>query len=472
MKRYIILLVFFKFIMSFGNERVLNLEDDIFENIYQNNIQEKTLKKIKISQGRKIYGVEPLLINDDYFERYIKLVYDRLFIKDSNGNIKPSLVKNFKWLDKKSLYIELRDAIYFHNGDKLKSEDIKFSFEQFKNNNLKYLFSEIEEIKILDDKKLIIKLSEENNIFLEKLTYSVASIYKKKDQIVYGTGMYRIKSLENNSIILEKNEDYFENISDLIEKLEFYRVIEDKKRVISLFNEKVDAVLDIDIDTLESLEKFGIIDKNNIIEEKLLQISVISFGNKYKYSKNEKKTLRKILKKEKVPFIFKNMVNIEENKKDSTKIFSKNVNLKKRMDLIILNSDKNFRIAENIKSYLKRANIELNIIPYSFEAYMEKMKNKDYDLALYDISLAEEDAAFNITKIFLSDLNDYEMYNSLQPFLELLKHEKTIKKRNIILKKISNLIEKELPYIPIKNYRNYTIISDKIKKYYEEWEKR
>ncbi|MGY0393867.1 ABC transporter substrate-binding protein [Fusobacterium sp. SYSU M8A802] len=471
MKKYIILFIF-KFIISFANKLPLDLEDNFFDDIYQENIQEKALKNIKISQGRKISNLNPILINDDYSKRFVNLVYNRLFIKDNNGEIKPSLVKEFKWLDEKNLYIELKSDIYFHNGDELEAKDIKFSLEQLKNNNLKYLFSEIMEIKILDDKKLVIKLSEEDNTFLEKLTYDVTSIVKIKGQKIYGTGKYYVKSLKNNSIVLRENKDYFEEVA-LVEELQFYSDIKDQKRLISLFNERVDAVLDIDEETLEYGEKFKIIDENSvIIEDKTVRISVLSFGQKYRYSRAEKEDLRRVLGKEKTPFFPKELINIDEREKNTKANSSKNISLKKSIDLMILNTDKNIKEAEEIKSYFKRANIELNILPHNFESYSQKMKNKDYDLALYDISIVGNDILFNIAKIFLKDLEEYEVYNSLKPFFKLLKQEKTAKGREIILKKMLGLIQKELPYIPIKNHKDYMIISEKVERYYKEWEKK
>lgn len=471
MKKYIILFIF-KFIISFANKLPLDLEDNFFNDIYQENIQEKSLKKIKISQGRKISNLNPILINDDYSKRFVNLVYDRLFVKDSGGKIKPNLVKEFKWLDEKNLYIELKSDIYFHNGDELEAKDIKFSLEQLKNNNLKYLFSEIMEIKILDDKKLVIKLSEEDNTFLEKLTYDVTSIVKIKGQKIYGTGKYYVKSIKNNSIVLGENRDYFEEVA-LVEELEFYSDIKDQKRLISLFNERTDVALDIDEDTLKYGEKFKIIDESNIIiEEKSIRISVLSFGNEYKYSREEKEALIKILEKEKVPFFPKELIKFKEDKKNNSKNFSKNINLKNNIGLTILNTDKNIKEAEELQSYFQKRGIKLNILPHNLESYNQKMKNKNYDLALYDISIVGNDILFNIAKILLKDLEEYEVYNSLQPFFKLLKQEKTTKGREIILRKILILIKKELPYIPIKKHKNYMIISEKVERYYKEWEKR
>lgn len=201
MKKYIILLIF-NFSLIFANEIKTENFDDLFEETYiEEEVKEEKIKDIKIKQGMKITNLNPVLINDVYSSRIVKFVYNNLFIKNKNGDIEPWLVKDYKWINEKELYLELREDVYFHNNDPLTSKDIKNSLEYLKNNgNLKTLFSEIVNIKILDNKKLIIKLSKENNIFLEMLTYNIASIFKIKDGKIYGTGEYFVKSFEKTAL--------------------------------------------------------------------------------------------------------------------------------------------------------------------------------------------------------------------------------------------------------------------------------
>lgn len=467
MKKYVILLIL-RCLLSFGESLPVDAYDGLFDDVFQENIVNK---RIKITQGIKISNLNPVMINDNYSKRVIDLIYDTLFEKDKNGQIIPELVKNYSWIDEKTLYLELRNNVYFHNGDELRSEDVRLSLEQLKNSNLKYLFSEIMTIKILDDKKLVIKLSEEDNTFLEKLTYEVTSIIKIENKKIYGTGKYYVDRITKDGLLLKKNNSYFDKNFG-VEELEFISDIQDQKRIIDLFNEETDIVLDIDQATLDHYKDIGIIDKSSaIFKEKLINSLILTFGNKNRYSREEKRLIKSILEKDDILFFPQELSKLEIKKDEYIiKNLLKYKELKREFDLMILNTDKNLEEAQNLKRAFKKVGIKLNILPHNLESYNQKFKNKDYDIALYNISVVGDNILFNIAKIFLNDLENYEIYNSLNPFFRLLKQEKVTSKREIILVKIINLISKEIPYIPIKHYKNYVVISEKVQNYYKNWE--
>ena len=468
MKKYIILLMF-NFLLSFGND--FPIEENLFEDIYIENTSKQDIKKLKITQGVKISNLNPVSINDSYSKRIINFVYDTLFFKDEKGNIQSRLLKNYNWINNKELYLELKNNICFHNGDLLNSYDVKTSLEQLKNSNLKYLFSGIMRIKILDNNKLLIELSEEDNTFLEKLTYGITSIVKIKNEKIYGTGQYYIKSFQNDSIILKRNDNYYDKNKVLIEELEFSYDIQDKQRLISLFNDEIDVALDIDQNALNYGKDYEIIDDDNfILEEKSFKTLALIFGNKYKYSRENKEVMNNIIEREAISFFPQNSLNLKEYKNDSTNISSSQLkNMKKKIDLMILNTDKNIEIANQMKKSFEKFGIELNILPHNLESYNQKCKDKDFDVALFDILMISDDTIFNIAKVFLNDLENYEIYNSLLPFFKLLKQEKRADRREIIQIKILDLINKELPYIPIKHYKNYMVVSSDLKNIIKGW---
>lgn len=473
MKKYIILLIF-SFSLIFAKEIQTETLEDLFEETYTEEVQEKEIEDVKIIQGMKITNLNPTLINDSYSGRVINFVYDNLFIKNKNGDIEPYLVDNYHWINEKELYLELKENIYFHNNDLLTSNDVKNSLEYLKNNgNLKILFSEIISIKIIDDRRLIIKLSEENNIFLETLSYNIASIFKIKDGKIYGTGEYFVKSFENNDVILEKFDKYFKKTNS-VKTIYFSYEIQDSQRLVALFNEKIDVAMDIDDIALEYGNKYNIILEDSIkLKESGMKTLALVFGNKNIYSYEDKKTIENILEREAssfFPFQLSNeefsKINIKNDK------LLENIKLKSPINLMILNTDKNIKEANKIKNSFEKYNIKVNILPHNLESYNINLKNKNFDLTLYSISMVGEEVVFNIAKIFLNDLENREIYNSLKPFFKILKEEKRKENREIILDKILQLIYKELPYIPISHYSDYIVISPEYKQQYEEWGKR
>lgn len=47
---------------------------------------------------------------------------------DHLGNIVPSLVENFLWVDEKTLQLELRQGVYYHNGEYFSSDKVKLNY--------------------------------------------------------------------------------------------------------------------------------------------------------------------------------------------------------------------------------------------------------------------------------------------------------------------------------------------------------
>ncbi len=58
------------------------------------------------------------------------LIYDRLVDKDSDGNIVPALATEWEEIDDTTIRFHLRDDAYFHNGEKVTAEDVKYTIER------------------------------------------------------------------------------------------------------------------------------------------------------------------------------------------------------------------------------------------------------------------------------------------------------------------------------------------------------
>src|SRR4051812_46786057 len=59
-----------------------------------------------------------------------KSVFDSPLTYSADLKLSPNVIKEWKWLgeDGKSIELTFRDDVTFHNGDKLTSEDFRFSF--------------------------------------------------------------------------------------------------------------------------------------------------------------------------------------------------------------------------------------------------------------------------------------------------------------------------------------------------------
>ncbi len=56
------------------------------------------------------------------------IVYERIVQRQPDGSIAPKLCTSYEWADPLTLVFELRDDVYFSDGDKLHGEDVLYSF--------------------------------------------------------------------------------------------------------------------------------------------------------------------------------------------------------------------------------------------------------------------------------------------------------------------------------------------------------
>ncbi|MGL5797547.1 MAG: ABC transporter substrate-binding protein [Cetobacterium sp.] len=465
MKKYIYLILFiFKVSLSLS-QSTLNF-DTIQLDEYSGDRKIKS-DKLKIVQAIKISTIDPIYIKDQYSVRVVPYLYDTLFVYNDEGEIVPNLVDAWSWKDDGVLELQLKENIQFSNGDELLAVDVKKSIERMLEYGIfKDFFSDIEAVKIVDEKKLEIKLKRKNRMFLSMLTYYMCSITKNINETLYGTGPYTLEKITNKSVNFSRNDTHFKNY-DRPKKVEIVAEISERKRAILYFNEEVDVVLDATLKKITDWKKEGLVNKNAIAQkEKELDTVAIMFGNKdHKFEKrNVRKTILSLINKEElIEGIFSekraqtffptelfsaNLSKVSDEKRIHFNLENQKI-LKNEIEIMILNDDQSIKIANNLKIQLEKNGIKTKIIPHQQEAYLMKLEKRNYELAISSITFDKNYLVYNLGKIIKYDIRDKEMYNAILPFLELLKNEKDSANREQIYDKIVYLISKDVPYIPL-----------------------
>ncbi|MGB0405006.1 MAG: ABC transporter substrate-binding protein [Fusobacterium sp.] len=482
MKKYLLFIVFLiSNIISLGEDS--NIESIFMEEVRNEN---EVKNELNIIQSIKIQTLDPIKMRDQYSERAVKLIYDTLFnIED--GKVVPYLVKDYKWKDERTLFIELKDGVLFHNGEELSSTDVKFTFERFSEKGaLKDTFEEIRNIKIIDSKKLIMKLEEEDTMFLEKLTYVSGSIVKKTKRGITGSGRFYPIIFNNGQVVLKRYFKYFKGKS-IVKKIRFTHEINDKKKMTSLFDEGSDVAFDVSENAYNEAREEGIIPDDVLVRKNnLMESAVIRFGNKNKdiYTRKNRKLIEKIINREEISklvtgtkdnmaetyfpkSLFKASLSKTENNFNKKLIKSeiKKSNIKNEINLMILNNM--LDMAKIIKEQFKLYGIKVNILPHNIDSYSMKIKNGDYDVALYNMVYKDDYILLNIRNILLNDIKDIDLYNAIDPFLKIAMEEKDKSKRDKIFDKIVQLIYKELSYIPIIHEKLLVVGYNKLDKIYD-----
>lgn len=472
MRKYLLLLIFnFSLIFSFSS--TTNDVENIFadEYGYQNEKTSEIPETLNILQGMRVSIIDPAMIKDNYSKRAIPLMYDTLFTFNKNGDIKPYLVKNYKWLNERELSIELKTGIKFHDKSILTAKDVKDSLEYLrKNGTLKNFYSEITDIKVLNNKELVIKLAEKDTLFLVSLTYEISSIAKRTNKGIIGTGPFYAKSFNGKTLKLENFPDYFAGSSN-IKKVNIGEEVNETQRLIALFNEKANIVLDISEKALNNAKEYGIIDEGVSVEKsEETESTVLMFGNQKNYSIESRKAIESAVQRTADSFFPSTMFTPRLSKVNidySTSKAKENINkagLKNReVNIMVLNTNNSMEQAEKIKASLEKAGMKVNILPHQVDSYYIKFQNNDFDLAIFDVTFNKNYTVFNLGKVLLYDIGDMEMYNALQPFLKIIKEEKDKEKRDQVFDKIVQLIYKELPYIPISHGKTLIVGAEKYK---------
>lgn len=144
-------------------------------------------------------------------------IYEALVRMDENLRVEPALAKSWGFIDDFTYEFRLRDAVKFHNGKILTSQDVKASFDRAK----EYVHSEvssfvqnIKEFQIIDSSTFRIITENPDPLFLQKLTALFIFPENALDDIEarpVGSGAYSFFRYDDTTGVLElkRFDDYW-----------------------------------------------------------------------------------------------------------------------------------------------------------------------------------------------------------------------------------------------------------------------
>lgn len=188
------------------------------------NYNQKELDVLRIKvQINPIVNLDPIYVFLRSQIHVLKQVSDTLVNYNSiSRQIEPHIA--FFWeydSGKNSWTIYLRKGIMFHNGKILTSKDVAYTFNRFtctSNNMYKWMLEDLKEIRIIDNHTLVFYLKNRNELFLQILSNEHLTILacpdendleQKIDNILVGTGPFKMIKNDEDIIILKANGTYF-----------------------------------------------------------------------------------------------------------------------------------------------------------------------------------------------------------------------------------------------------------------------
>lgn len=257
MKKTIVFILFLFFIVGCSNKE----PDTSFIEI-----EKEELSTISPSPGGQIVipitnyeEINPLYPSNTYVYYFTKLIYDSLFEYNEDGGLETNIVEHYVVSpDKLSMTITIKDNIYFHDGEKLTTQDILSTFYYLINsddnspyfhnfiNSVGYGFefdkSNFLTMEIFDDRNIDLHFDRPYADKLDMLTFPILkegdvnlllSNEFKEDNLI-GTGAYKVdKIVKGNNISLSMFDMYNGNLP-YIEKLNV-KIFKDEELALLAF---------------------------------------------------------------------------------------------------------------------------------------------------------------------------------------------------------------------------------------------
>lgn len=412
-------------------------------------------------------------------------IFDRLLeIDQETGGVVPGLAEKWDRVDEFTLILYLKKGVKFHNGESLKSSDVKFTLERAKlNKNNRHLFSVIKDIDIIDE--YTVKISTEkpcvsliNNLSHKSAAILSESYYKEKGENYFetpvGTGPYKFISwIKEDKITLEANDDYFKGkpaIKNVIIKV----VPKVSYRVKGLESGEFDIIDDIATNyrativknkELKLIESPGILtnyigfsNKSSILKDKEVRrafamgidrdfiIEKIVFGNV--------KTANSFI----APVIFgysKDSKVLEYDPKEAKKIIESKGLVGSEMTLITNNTELRKQIAENIKEQLSRLGIKVTVKALEWNEFLDATAKGEADIYLMGWGPSTYDGHYALYTVFHSSQfgapGNRVFYSNpkVDQLLDDAIKELDVEKRRGMYTEVLDIINEDVPALPL-----------------------
>ncbi|WP_153505964.1 ABC transporter substrate-binding protein [Cumulibacter manganitolerans] len=193
-------------------------------------------------------------------------IYDRLVNFDDEMKPVPSLAKSWENPDPKTLVLHLQQGVTFHDGTPFNADAVKFNLDRGRTNpvsNVKAELASVTSVDVVDDATVKLALAEPDSSLLLKLAdragmmASPAALQSDPDALTkkpVGTGPFSFVSFSpGDSLVLEKNQNYWQDGKPYLDKLAFKFMTNTQTLVNSIQGGQVDFVTRLNAQTYKSL---------------------------------------------------------------------------------------------------------------------------------------------------------------------------------------------------------------------------
>src|SRR5687767_5306696 len=176
---------------------------------------------LTVSQSVDINTLHPWIGTLNVWKGIKTDIYDQLSYQDPvTFEFKPKLAKSFEWTDNNtSLLVTLPSGVTFHNGEKLTAEDVKFTIDSIRDQQvgswLRGFLAPIKEVQVVDETHLKLKTDNVEAQLIPAFSYvditpkGMGTDLAKVNPV--GSGPFKfVEWVPNDRIVLEKNDKYWD----------------------------------------------------------------------------------------------------------------------------------------------------------------------------------------------------------------------------------------------------------------------
>ncbi|MDB5409036.1 MAG: hypothetical protein JWL84_3948 [Rhodospirillales bacterium] len=205
---------------------------------------------------------------------YYKTVYETLVAFDERTQtVVPRLAKSWTRPDDRTIEFELREDVKFHNGDKLDADDVIETMKYLADPKVLIRFKDLyvwpEKVEKLGPYKIRVTAKEpfatELLVFAYRFwVYDSKVLSKLENKADYGrlgavaTGPYKVVSLDQQKMVLERFEDYYDKgpaYQSLVKRVVVTAIPDRQTQIAQFFTGNIDLIRNATADTARELAK-------------------------------------------------------------------------------------------------------------------------------------------------------------------------------------------------------------------------
>ncbi len=197
-------------------------------------------------------GVDPRFATSDASAKLVGLLHAGLTSTDTEtGESELELAESIELPTPTRYEVTLRDDVFFHNGERVTSRDVEYTYMQLGSDLVKSPYAgtarRISKFEIVDDRRFNIELEQPHAPFITDLSLgivprSVCEGHKECPGDPIGAGPFAWDSAEGSKKIVFKAFDKYFGGKPAIERLVFKVVKDDNTRLIALLGNTADLV--------------------------------------------------------------------------------------------------------------------------------------------------------------------------------------------------------------------------------------